>query len=71
VTVTTDTDLTQAEPRALDPSALTLADAARLLGVSEATLRAHAEAGAPFGPDGHLNLVHYAAWLNQRLTRGD
>ena len=69
--MTTDTDLTPAEPRALDPSALTLADAARLLGVSQATLKAHAEAGAPFGPDGHLNLVHYAAWLNQRIRDGD
>ena len=55
----------------LDPSALPLAEAARLLGVSEATLREHAEAGAPIDPDGHLNLVHYAAWLNQRLTHGD
>ncbi len=55
----------------LDPSALPLADAARLLGVSEATLKEHAEAGVPIDPDGHLKLVPYAAWLNQRLRDGD
>lgn len=53
----------------LNPTALTLEDAARLLSkaggkpVREATLRADVAAGAPTNPDGTLNLVHYAAWL--------
>jgi len=62
---------TQAERPALDLAALSLTDAARLLAVSEETLKKHAEAGAPIGPDGRVNLVHYAAWLNQRHRDGN
>ena len=43
--------------------------AAKLLGVAEATLRQHVDEGAPTNGDGTLNLVHYAAWLNQALKR--
>ena len=59
---------TQAEHAALNPAALSLTDAARLLAVSEATLKAHAEAGAPIGPDGRVNLVHYAACFGGPAT---
>ncbi len=64
----------QAPPRPLTPSALSLADAARVLSaaggiVTEAHLRKDVEAGAPANADGTLNLVHYAAWL-VRETRG-
>ncbi len=62
---------------ALNPAALSVADAARLLSrvggrpVSEAVLRADLDAGAPANPDGTLNLVHYAAWLLKEMGRGD
>ncbi len=56
----------------LNPSALALADAARVLtrlvgvggkAVTEAMLRTDIDAGAPTNADGSVNLVHYAAWL--------
>lgn len=68
---TTDTPSPQ-----LNPAALPLRDAARLLAkvggpsITEAMLRADVEAGAPTNPDGTLNLVHYAAWLVKALGRG-
>ena len=58
----------EAKP-ALTPSALPVADAARLLSaaggqrVTVEMLQADIEAGAPTNPDGTLNLVHLAAWL--------
>jgi len=61
----------------LSPTALPLADAARLLSrtggqpVTEAMLQADVDAGAPTNSDGTLNLVHYAAWLVKELARGD
>jgi len=47
-----------------DPSSLSIPVAAKLLGLKEVTLRDHVEQGLPLNPDGTLNLVHYAAWLN-------
>lgn len=53
----------------LSPTALALADAARLLSaaggqaVTVEMLEADVAAGAPTNPDGTLNLVTYAAWL--------
>ena len=61
----------------LNPNALTLADAARLLAkagdqpISEAMLQDDVAAGAPTNPDGTLNLVHYAAWLVKEMASGD
>ena len=52
-------------PAAANPSALTLAQLARLLSLPEETIRRHVEAGAPVAHDGTINLVHYAAWLNR------
>jgi plasmid maintenance system antidote protein VapI len=49
---------------AVNPLAISVTDAARLLGISETVLRRHIEEGAPVGTDGVINLVHYAAWLN-------
>jgi hypothetical protein len=60
---------------ALDPKALTLADAAALLTrasgqqITIAWLEADRAAGAPANADGTLNLVHLAAWL-VRETNG-
>ena len=62
---------------AMNPRALALADAAKLLtrvggtAVSEAMLRDDIAAGAPTNADGTMNLVHYAAWLVQEMGRGD
>jgi hypothetical protein len=65
------------EPTGLNPSALTLADAARLLArvggqaVSVEMLEADIAAGAPTNADGTINLVHYAAWLLKEMGRAD
>jgi hypothetical protein len=64
-----------ARPNPLNPTAMSLPDAARLLSavgvqpVSEATIRSDIEAGAPTNADGTLNLVHYAAWLLREMGR--
>ena len=53
----------------LSPTAIPLADAAKLLSraagapVTLAMLEADIAAGAPVNADGTLNLVRYAAWL--------
>ena len=57
----------------LKPTALSLADAAKVLSkaggrtVTEATLRADIQAGAPVNMDGTINLLHYAAWLAREV----
>ncbi len=59
----------------LNPAAMPLRDAARLLAkvggpsITEEMLRDDVEAGAPTNPDGTLNLVHYAAWLIREMGR--
>jgi len=61
----------------INPAALSLADAARLLVkvggplITEAMLQADVAAGAPTNADGTINLVHYAAWLVKEMGRGD
>ena len=62
----------------LNPGALPVADAARVLtrlggkAVTEDMLNADIEVGAPTNPDGSINLVHYAAWLVKEMgARGD
>jgi hypothetical protein len=65
----------------LNPNALSVANAARLLSkvggerVTEEMIRADLTAGAPANTDGTINLVHYAAWLvrqagDRRLETG-
>ncbi len=57
----------------LSPTALPLADAARLLSavggqaVTLEMLQADVAAGAPTNADGTLNLLHYAAWLLKEI----
>jgi len=57
----------------LNPSALTLVDAARLLAkisgqtITVAMLQADIASGAPTNANGTLNLVHYAAWLVKEM----
>ncbi|GIV04151.1 MAG: hypothetical protein KatS3mg015_2981 [Fimbriimonadales bacterium] len=66
-----------AAPGGLNPNALALADAARLLAkaggwpITVEMLRADIDAGAPANADGTINLVHYAAWLVKEMGRGD
>jgi hypothetical protein len=61
----------------LNPNALSVANAARLLSkvggerVTEEMIRADLAAGAPVNPDGTINLVHYTAWLVKERTGGD
>ena len=59
---------TESTQASLDPAALTLADAVRVLGIRREMLDADIDAGAPLNADGTLNLVHYAAWLNLKLA---
>ncbi|NLY01541.1 MAG: hypothetical protein GXY83_36075 [Rhodopirellula sp.] len=67
----------EAKP-ALNPIALPVADASRLLSaagghaVTPEQIQADIEAGAPTNGDGTINLVHYAAWLVKEMSnRGD
>jgi len=65
------------EAAGLNPNALALADAARLLArvggqaVTVEMLQADVAAGAPTNADGTINLVHYAAWLSKEMGRAD
>jgi hypothetical protein len=61
----------------LNPNAMTLPDAARLLTkagaqpVAVEALRADLAAGAPVNADGTIHLVHYAAWLVREMASRD
>jgi plasmid maintenance system antidote protein VapI len=63
--------VTDSPSAAMNPMALTVAQAARLLGVAEQAVRDHVAAGAPTAVDGTINLVGYVAWLNQQLKDRD
>jgi len=64
-------------PTSLDPSALSLENAAKLLtklsgfSVRVDMLQKDIEAGAPTNPDGTLNLVQYCAWLVGEMGNGN
>jgi hypothetical protein len=64
-------------PGAVNPAALTVAQAAKVLSavgngpVTEDMIRRHIAAGAPTTADGRINLVHYAAWLNKGVPEND
>ncbi len=64
-------------PKTMNPTALPISDAARVLTkvggrlVTDTMLRADIDAGAPTNADGTVNLVHYAAWLVKESGRGD
>ena len=55
----------------IDPLAMTVAQAAKVLSavsserITEEMICADVEAGAPVTADGRVNLVYYAAWLIQ------
>ena len=60
--------------KTLNPAALTVADAAKILtaagggAVTAEMIQADLDAGAPTNADGTLNLVHYTAWLAREVT---
>jgi len=59
----------ESQPNAgpLNPAALSVQQAARMLGVGEDVIAAHVAAGAPTHSGGRLNIVTYAAWLVSQL----
>jgi hypothetical protein len=69
--------MTNSEKTPLSPTALTIADAARLLTkvggqpVSEQLIEADVANGAPTNADGTINLVHYCAWLVREMPGRD
>lgn len=61
-----------AQHAAMNPTSLSIDEVSRLLSLAGGNLRkrvtveqiqADIDAGAPVGPGGRINLVHYAAWL--------
>lgn len=48
----------------LNPAAVPVERLCRLLALVPDTVRRHIAEGCPTNPDGTINLVHYAAWLN-------
>ena len=66
--------MAEESPHAMDPKALPINDAARLLSkvggqpITAAMLQADIDAGVPVNPDGTLNVVHYAAWLVKEVA---
>ena len=69
--------LTPSPKPALNPNALSVADAARLLSaaggqhVAIEMIQADVNAGAPTNADGSINLVRYAAWLVREMAGHD
>jgi hypothetical protein len=54
----------------LNPAAITPEMAAKLLGLPSEIIHKHINEGAPVAADGTMNLIHYAAWLNGRVSHG-
>lgn len=65
------TDMNISDKPVLNPAALPVEAAAKMLGLPAGFVRKHLDSGAPQNADGTLNLIHYAAWLNLRLSHGD
>ena len=59
------------ETAAINPAGLTAEEAGRLLSLPVEKVREHVARGLPTGPDGRINLVQYAAWLNKEMGRAD
>jgi hypothetical protein len=55
----------------LNPSALTVEMAAKMLGLPAEIIRKHIEQGMPTAADGTINIIHYAAWLNRKINNGN
>lgn len=65
------------QPESIDPSRLTIQQAAKILSaayrerIEIEKLRADFDAGAPTNEDGTINLVNYTAWQAKEMGRGD
>lgn len=68
---------TNPSPAQISPTAIAVADAARILtslsgvAITEQMIRDDFADGAPANADGTLNLVHYAAWLVKEMASGN
>ena len=68
-------DLPDRQADRIDPLAMTVAQAAKVLSavsgewITEEMIRSDVEAGVPVTADGRINLVFYAAWLVQHAQR--
>lgn len=51
----------------VNPSAITIEQAAAMLRITPECVRGHVAAGLPTDPVGRIHLVEYAAWLVRRL----
>ena len=51
----------------VNPMALTVEMAAKVLGLPLEIIQKHIDGGAPAAADGTINLINYAAWLNARI----
>jgi hypothetical protein len=58
------------EKQPLNPASLAPEMAAKLLGLPLDIVLKHIGEGAPAAADGSINLIHYGAWLNTRITHG-
>lgn len=54
---------------AVNPAALTVDEAARLLRLDAEVIRGHIDAGLPTDGQGRMHLVEYVAWMIQRLGK--
>ena len=69
--------MTEKRESVLNPTALSVTDAARLLtrvggwSITEDMLRDDIACGTPVNTDGSMNLVHLAAWLVKGMSSGD
>lgn len=69
--------LTHPNRPTLNPNALPVGEAARLLSAAGSQLvtfemiEADIHAGAPVNADGTINLMHYAAWLVKEMANRD
>lgn len=52
---------------AVNPSSLSIEEAARLLRIDAAAVRRHLAEGLPTDEQGRIHLVEYVAWMNLRL----
>jgi len=59
-----------ADRTTLNPKALSLQEAAKVLDVETEWLEEDIAEGAPTNADGTINLIHYAAWLNADINEG-
>jgi len=72
-----DSNLEKRMNEKLNPLALTIDQAARVLTasgwkpVTHQMVEADIEDGAPTNADGSLNLMHYTAWLVKEMSRRD